>query len=445
MSFSRLSQKLNLFGHHAFDLPLSMTLFRLPFWSILPPDTRVLVDGGGKVEPLCSEMLDRYNVLPSLFITRCTLDLVLSNTNTARVELRTALIWTVYKGYSLLYHQAPYISIYNPWSCLLLVILTALPCAFFLRFHKSQSIGNDFNVFGDGTLRPFILPCRTTHTRLFPKKHGFSYSYLQAGIPVGWRGSIASMLSADMSQVSEASPRSTTKAWFSIEAADYLDKGNSQLGLRGKLDVYLESQGECKEHYPKAYLVTAPRFLGYSFNPVSFWYLYSEDLRLKAMILEVNNTFDERRMYFMKQTLPSESSEDEVKKDCVPRFTNHWAKDFHVSPFNSRNGSYSLTASDLFANPNALNVDNTITLSSSKDHAKLIARIFSTGPPVDPYTMTLWAKIHFILSWWWVGFLTFPRIVKEAGRLFFRRKLHVWFRPEVYGTSIGRNESHRER
>ena len=50
------------------------------------------------------------------------------------------------------------------------------------------------------------------------------------------------------------------------------------------------------------YLVTAPRFLGYAFNPVSFWYLYSEKMNLKAMILEVNNTFDERRLYLLRQT-----------------------------------------------------------------------------------------------------------------------------------------------
>lgn len=25
--------------------------------------------------------------------------------------------------------------------------------------------------------------------------------------------------------------------------------------------------------YPTVYLITAPRFLGYQFNPVSFWYV----------------------------------------------------------------------------------------------------------------------------------------------------------------------------
>jgi Protein of unknown function (DUF1365) len=114
--------------------------------------------------------------------------------------------------------------------------------------------------------------------------------------------------------------------------------------------------------------MTAPKFLGYSFNPVSLWYLYSADRKLSAMILEVNNTFDERHMYFLK---PSEDSPEGIS------------------------------------------------------HSKLVARIFSEGLPVDPQTMSTWHKLKFLLSWWWVGLVTYPRIVREASKLFFRRKLHV--------------------
>jgi DUF1365 family protein len=220
-------------------------------------------------------------------------------------------------------------------------------------------------------------------------------------------------------------------------------------------------QGIDSKDYPFAYLLTAATFLGYSFNPVSFWYLYSADRELTAMILEVNNTFEERRMYFLK---PSENPDDSVdllketeinlveldihgKKSAVPdpprkptRFTQSWVKDFHVSPFNSRKGSYSLVAYDpLFpwmSGKGPLN--GTITLMSSKDHPKLVARIFSEGTPLDPENMTLWQKVVFLASWWWVGLVTFPRIVREAGKLFFKRKLHVWFRPEPLKESMGR-------
>ncbi|KAI4288411.1 MAG: hypothetical protein L6R35_002332 [Caloplaca aegaea] len=206
-------------------------------------------------------------------------------------------------------------------------------------------------------------------------------------------------------------------------------------------------QGEVANDYPFAYLVTAPRFLGYSFNPVSFWYLYNEEKQLRAMILEVNNTFDERRMYFLKDTILKDPDESwTVIEHPRSKFKDTWPKDFHVSPFNSRKGSYALSAQDPFsAHLNGTcKVDNTITLSSSKANVKLIARVFSDQPSIDPTTLGAWARLRFIASWWWVGFVTFPRIVREAGKLFFRRKLHVWYRPEVSKDSIGRHATEDE-
>ena len=158
-------------------------------------------------------------------------------------------------------------------------------------------------------------------------------------------------------------------------------------------------------------------------------------MRLKAMILEVNNTFDERRIYFMKQ-------EENINGD--EKFANTWPKDFHVSPFNSRKGSYSLAATNPFASIDT-HIDNNITLKSSKDHSKIVARLFSTGAAIDPLALTASAKIQLILDWFWVGFLTFPRILKEAAKLFFQQKLHVWYRPEVVQTGVGRRPTWRER
>ncbi|MCJ1469592.1 hypothetical protein MMC07_008227 [Pseudocyphellaria aurata] len=311
---------------------------------------------------------------------------------------------------------------------------------------------------------------------MFPKKHSFSYSYLFVGIPVGWHGSLGSLLSADLegchTETEKIKPSQLQRrSWFHVEAADYLERGHHDLGLKGKLDVYLKSQNEDPEDYAHAYLITAPKFLGYSFNPVSFWYLYSEHKELKAMILEVNNTFDERRMYFLKciadeginkqRVIPIDKFEDgacdspeetasaEVYRtsQSPAKFATKWAKDFHVSPFNSRKGSYSLNAYDPFFPELSGSgiVNNTVTLSSSKDHVKLVARIFSTQDAIDPCSLGGFERLRFVVAWWWVGFVTFPRIVREAGKLFFRRKLHVWFRPEVLGDSIGRRETADER
>ena len=188
------------------------------------------------------------------------------------------------------------------------------------------------------------------------------------------------------------------------------------------------------------------------------------------MILEVNNTFDERRMYFLKDAEPEDSVFRDKNGNLVPgeeshnsslgrnfpvrgfpnRFAGSWTKDFHVSPFNSRKGAYSLSAVDPFfpylsSGAGAALVNNVITLSSSKQHPKLIARVFSSSESIDPYKLKGWGTFKFIAAWWWVGFVTFPRIVREAGKLFFRRKLHVWYRPEVLKDSIGRSETEDER
>ena len=93
-------------------------------------------------------------------------------------------------------------------------------------------------------LKPLVFPCQTTHTRMFPKKHSFSYSYLFIGVPVGWQGSIGSFLSVDLESSSPKSrrPSPTSKSWFSVEAEDHLSRGADVDGLRGKLEAYLKTQ-----------------------------------------------------------------------------------------------------------------------------------------------------------------------------------------------------------
>ncbi|KAK3685903.1 hypothetical protein B0T22DRAFT_429924 [Podospora appendiculata] len=310
--------------------------------------------------------------------------------------------------------------------------------------------------YGPG--KALLFPCCTTHSRMFPEKHSFSYSYLVVGVPVGWQGTAGGMISTGVKTKSGLSSwfsltPQARKGWYDIDAGDYLQRGMAELGLRGKLDAYLRTQDVDPAIYPHAYLVTAARFLGYHFNPVSFWYLYDVDKSLAAMILEVNNTFDERRMYLLT---PKDDSSSQIageskgiEQNPPPRtvLKQSWPKDFHVSPFNSRQGSYSLTAVDPLSPfmQGTGPLTNTINLVSSKGHGKLVARLIPDGDAVDPATMTFYHKFRFLAAWGWVGFATFPRIVKEAGLLFFRRKLHVWFKPEPLKESIGRHADTTER
>lgn len=124
-------------------------------------------------------------------------------------------------------------------------LVTSMLWSFYIH-RKRQAVdvdasNNSIELAPGHPLKPLLFPCRTAHTRLFPKKHSFSYSYLFVGVPVGWAGSAGSMVATGTEDVSGNVPGSFA-AWFRVNARDHLDRGKAHIGLRGKLRVYLESQ-----------------------------------------------------------------------------------------------------------------------------------------------------------------------------------------------------------
>lgn len=112
------------------------------------------------------------------------------------------------------------------------------------RFRSGKEHQDHGPLSNSQAMRPLVFPCRTTHTRIFPKKHSFSYSYLLVGIPVGWQGAVGSFLSADLGSLPSQTPnlRPPAKPWFTVEAKDHLSRGTHIDGLRGKLEAYLKSE-----------------------------------------------------------------------------------------------------------------------------------------------------------------------------------------------------------
>lgn len=123
---------------------------------------------------------------------------------------------------------------------------TVLPCAgaigaAFLMLSTLNRKSAEWRGFG----RPYLIPCRTTHARLFPQKHSFSYSYLVVGIPVGVSGNFNGMISVSNQQDRGFKAflfKILGGAWYNVNAFDYLQRGLSDAGFRGKLDTYLRSQ-----------------------------------------------------------------------------------------------------------------------------------------------------------------------------------------------------------
>lgn len=77
-------------------------------------------------------------------------------------------------------------------------------------------------------------------------------------------------------------------------------------------------------------LLTMPRVLGYGFNPISVFYCEHADGALRAIVVEVHNTFGEHHCYVLH----------EQGAPMVWPAAGGKAKRFHVSPFFDRSGGY---------------------------------------------------------------------------------------------------------
>src|SRR5579862_3321014 len=153
----------------------------------------------------------------------------------------------------------------------------------------------------------------------------------------------------------------------------------------------------------KAWMLTMPRFLGYSFNPLTVYYIY--DPTWIATLLEVHNTFGEKHVYVVPR-----------KETSIPRR-------FHVSPFNDREGTYQFQVSP----PPEINIKLTLVTPEAKP--KLVATLTSQNSrSIHDGMSVFWLCV---LYGWWI-FLTMPRILWEAWRLHYRMKLPVYMRPEPF-------------
>jgi uncharacterized protein len=121
--------------------------------------------------------------------------------------------------------------------------------------------------------------------------------------------------------------------WTSFDNRDYF--GNVRMPLRERLRVDAEANGVDLPD-GKIFLLTHLRYLGYVFNPVSFFYCYDKNDSLLTVLAAVNNTFGEMHNYWL-------TPQREVA------VANSWsyevAKAFHVSTFLDMNCHYRFTFS----------------------------------------------------------------------------------------------------
>ncbi len=154
------------------------------------------------------------------------------------------------------------------------------------------------------------------HTRLRPKHHAFTYQTFFLMLP--------------MRQLREHAHNAVLainrRAAISFHDVDHGDgRGVEQGGALGWLEELLHREG-ILDATGEVWLHCYPRVLGYTFKPVSFWYCHAADNTLRAIVVEVNNTFGERHCYLLDR----------------PHYgvTQSASKVFHVSPFCDVLGSY---------------------------------------------------------------------------------------------------------
>ncbi|MGH7442403.1 MAG: DUF1365 family protein, partial [bacterium] len=161
-------------------------------------------------------------------------------------------------------------------------------------------------------------------------------------------------------------------------------------------------------------LVTLPRVFGRAFNPVSFYYCYGPHGGLMAALAEVNNTFGEKHLYFLDKPLQS-GSENRKSKNGVGYQV---PKDFHVSPFFDRQGDYVFHFS-----PPGPALDIRIDMLKEGGVA-FRSRLWGQAQAMDDRALA-----GILLRKPFNAALTYPRILWQAARLAWSKKLPVHTKP----------------
>lgn len=189
---------------------------------------------------------------------------------------------------------------------------------------------------------------------------------------------------------------------------DYLTKGSA--AIRAMLFAHLERAGVDTKEIARVELVTAARYLGYVFNPVSFHYCYRADGSVRAIVAEINNTFGERHLYICDDL-------DRVREG----FAGHYAepKSFHVSPFNDMHGTYDFQFWEL---GDALDIRIDIVRDGGRK--AFLSRLSGRAAALTRANLA-----RTLLRYPLTASLTMPRILWEAAKLHYGKKLPVFTKP----------------
>ncbi len=168
------------------------------------------------------------------------------------------------------------------------------------------------------------------HIRYFPRRYEFDYNFFWTKF--------------DLDELDELHRRTPFFSRNRFNLLSFHDNDHVNLGFpstRENIAAFLR-ENDVTAEVTRVELVTNPRILGYTFNPVSFFFIETNDA--PYLVIEIGNTFNERKPYL-------------VRPDyfVAGAWTFTTPKHFYVSPFTS--------------------VENTMTFRVRRDHRGLVITI----------------------------------------------------------------------
>jgi len=154
-----------------------------------------------------------------------------------------------------------------------------------------------------------LYECSVMHRRLSPKIHGFVYRIF--------------LFYLDLDEADHLGiPIFSTNApnVYALHDSDYFRLGPGS--LRENLLAFLRSE-RVAETPSRIRLLTLPRLLGYTFNPISVFFCFDAEGRPLTSVVQVGNTFGELKPFVVPRDPES------------PSFHARLPKHFYVSPFSS--------------------------------------------------------------------------------------------------------------
>jgi len=236
-------------------------------------------------------------------------------------------------------------------------------------------------------LRPAIYVGTIRHRRFQPKHHEFTYPIFMVCLDVD---RIPEMLSI--------SPFTSYNRWNWASFFDEDHFGNTALTFRERLALDAQTHLTCLPE-GRVFLLTHLRYLGYNFNPVSFFFCENSAAKTEAIVAEVNNTFGETHNYWLSRC-----------EDTGNSLRYQFQKQFHVSPFMEMNQQYDWTF--------ALSGDSLIIQTNSFENSK---HIFDATLKLEPRE---WSRknLHAVLrSYPWMTLKVITAIHRQAVRLWWKQ------------------------